>query len=119
MNIKHDMRTIADEDATLGIEPMLFEGLQLLEETGDVDDAAAADEVDAAGIDEARGEDVEVVGDAIGDNGVASVVAALGATAERGVVREDVDEFAFAFVAELAAQTDGDGHDGIICVCSE
>lgn len=73
-------------------------------------DAAAADDVEAGRVDEARRQDVEVVGDAIGDDGVAGVVAALGAAAQLRVVGEDVDEFAFAFVAPLGAEHDGDGH---------
>lgn len=92
---------------------MLLEGLQFLEEARDVDDAAAADNIDAAGVDEARGQDVEVIGDAVGNDGVSSIVTALGAAADLGFVGEDVGELALAFVAPLGAEDNGDGHGAV------
>lgn len=42
-----------------------------------MDDAAAADEVDAIGVQETRREDVEVVGDAVRDDCVSRIVSTL------------------------------------------
>lgn len=97
------MRSIRDEYAALGLQSMFLQALQFLEEGWDVDNTPAADEIDTRGIYQAGREDVEIVRDAVRDNGVARVVAALGATAELLVVGEDVDEFAFAFIAPLGA----------------
>jgi hypothetical protein len=111
VDIEDDMRAVRDVYAALGLEPMLLEGLELLEEARHVDDAAAANDVDAVGVDEARGQDVEVVGDAVGDNSVARVVTALGAAADLRLVGEDVGELALAFVAPLGTEDNRDGHD--------
>ena len=51
---------------------------------------------------------MEIVSRAIGNDGVAGVVATLGAAAEAAARGEDVDEFAFAFVAPDGAEDDGD-----------
>lgn len=75
-----------------------------------MDDAAASDDVNASWVDEARGQDVEVVGDTVGDNRVSSVIAALSAAAKLGFVGEDVGELALAFVAPLGAEDNGDRH---------
>ena len=46
---------------------------------------------------------MEVVSDAICDNGVAGVVTACGAAAKGGMLGEDIDELALALVAPLGA----------------
>lgn len=112
MHIEDDVGAVRDEYAALGVEALLVERLELLEEAGDVDNAAAADDVDAAGVDEAGRQDVEVVCDAVDDNGVAGVVTALGAAAQLRLVSEDVGELAFAFVAPLGAEDNGGSHGG-------
>lgn len=111
VHVEDDVGAVRDVYAAVGAQAVLLERGELGEEAGDVDDAAAADDVDAARVDEARGQDVEVVRDAVGDNRVAGVVAALGAAAELGLVGEDVGELALAFVAPLGAEHHGDGHD--------
>lgn len=110
VHVEDDMGAVADVDAGVGGQALCVEGGELVEEAGHMHDAAAADEVDAGRVDEARGQDVEVVGDAVDDDGVAGVVAALGAAAQPGRVGEDVGELALAFVAPLGAEDDGDGH---------
>lgn len=110
VQVENDMGAVADEDALARVEAVLLKSVELLEERGDVDDASGANEIDALGVDQAGGQDVEVVGDTIGNDGVASIVAALGATAERGLGAEDVDELALALVTPLRATDDGGGH---------
>lgn len=110
VDIENDMGAVGDEDAAVGVQAVLLERLEFLEEAGDVDDAAASDDVDAVGIDKATGENVEVVRDAVGDNGVAGVVTALGTAADLRLVGEDVGELALAFVAPLGAEDNGDRH---------
>lgn len=55
---------------------------------------------------------MEVIRDVVGDNGVPRVVAAGRAADHAGGVGEDVDKFAFAFVAPLGAEDEGDWHVG-------
>lgn len=81
VNIEDNVCPVGDVYPVGGVEAVLVEGLQLLEKAGHVDDAAAADDVDAAGVDETGGEDVEVVCDAVGDDGVSGVVTTLSAAA--------------------------------------
>ena len=72
-------------------------------------DDAGANEIETSGVNEAGGENMKVVGDAIGDDRVAGVVTALAAGAQITGGAEDIDELAFAFIAPLSAKHDG-GH---------
>ena len=58
---------------------------------------------------------MEIVRDAVSDDGVAGVVASLGTRAQRGLRTEDVNEFAFAFIAPLGSENDG-GHGALVAV---
>lgn len=58
-------------------DSLLLDIKELLEEGRHVEDHARADQVDAALCDEAGGEEVEVVGDAIGLDGMTGVVTTL------------------------------------------
>src|SRR4051812_25108689 len=94
VHVKDDMCPVGDVDAALGAESMLLQRLEFLEKARHVDDAAAANDVYAVGVDETGGEDVEVVRDTVGDDGVAGIVAALGTAADLRFVGEDVSELA-------------------------
>lgn len=74
VEVKADVRTVRDKDA-LGsaLQALGLDGGQLLEEAGDVEDGAGTDEVDAFGGNQTGGQDVEVVGDVLVDNGVAGI----------------------------------------------
>jgi hypothetical protein len=110
MHVKDNMRPVRDVYAAVRLEAMFFKRLELLEEARDVDDTAAADDVDAVGVHEAGGQDVKVVGDAVGDDGVARIVTTLGAAADLRLVGENIGELALAFVAPLGAEDNRDGH---------
>lgn len=110
MDIEDDLSAVGDEYPSIGAEALFVQGLELVEEGGDVNDAAAANDIDAARVHEAGGEDVEVVGDAVDDDGVAGIVTTLSAAAELGFVGEDVGELSFALIAPLGTENDGDGH---------
>lgn len=74
VKIETDVGAIRDEDPLASVlETLFFERGELLEEAGDVDDGAGADEVDAGRGNQARGEDVEVVGGRVMDNCVAGI----------------------------------------------
>lgn len=74
VQIEADVGTIRDEDALVNVDKTLVgKGAQFFEEAGDVDDGAGADEIDAFRRDEAGGEDVEVVGHGVMNDGVAGI----------------------------------------------
>jgi hypothetical protein len=108
VDVEYHMCPVRDEYPALGVQAMLLQRLEFLEEGRNVHNTPATDDVHARGVDEAGREDVEVVGDAVRDDGVSGIVAALGAAAQLGVVGEDIDELAFAFVAPLGAEYNGD-----------
>ena len=110
MYVKDDMGAVRDEYPSLGVQAMLLERLELLEEARHVDDTATSDDIDAAGVHETAGQDVEVVGNSVRDDGVAGVVTALGAAADLRLVGKNVGKLALAFVAPLGAEDNGDGH---------
>lgn len=74
MQVKADVGTVRDENALAsGSQTLSLKLSQLLEEAGDVDDSAGADQVNAVGGDKAGGQDVEVVGNIVVDDRVAGV----------------------------------------------
>ncbi len=75
-----------------------------------IDDDAVADDVDFAVPENAGGEQVEDVADALGDDGVAGVVAALAADDDVGAFGQVIDNLAFAFISPLETYDDGVGH---------
>ena len=81
-----------------------------LDEAGGVEDDAIADDADFARPKDAGWDEVENVFDAGADDGVAGVVAALRADDDIGFVREEIDDFSFAFVAPLGSDDDGIWH---------
>lgn len=112
VKVKDDMSPVADKDAIRVVKAVLGQSLELVEEGRDVDHASAADQVDAGRVDKTGRQDVEIVRVSIGDDGVASIVTALGTAAELGAGAKDVDELAFALIAPLGAADDGGGHAG-------
>lgn len=78
VQIKVDLATVADKDAVTHTRQTLgLELLQLGEEGRHVEDDARADQVHAFRVDEARGQEVEVVRDALGDDRVSGIMTAL------------------------------------------
>lgn len=74
MQLEANVGAVGDENTLVGGGQALFlEGGQFLEEAGDVHDGSGADEVDTFGGDEARREDMEVVGYVVVDDGVAGI----------------------------------------------
>lgn len=74
MQIKADVRAVGDENALAGsAETLGLELGQLLEKTGHVEDGTGANQVDTRRRDETRGQDVEIVGDVLVDDGVTGI----------------------------------------------
>jgi hypothetical protein len=74
VEVETDVCAVRDEDALCGaLQALGLDIRQFLEETGDVEDGAGANQVDTFWRDETGGKDVEVVGDIVVDNGVAGI----------------------------------------------
>ena len=74
MKVEVNVAAVGDEDTVVDVgEALLLELAELTEEAGDVEDDRGTDEVHAVGVDETRGEKVEVVLDAISDCGTAAM----------------------------------------------
>jgi len=82
VHVKHDMGAVRDEYSSVRLQSVFLQRFQLLEETGNVNDAATSDDIDAARVHETARENMEIVRDAVRDNGVSGVVTALGAGAD-------------------------------------
>src|SRR5205814_116349 len=106
--VAHDhVRPLAD-DQVRGIDSSLFELADLFQKDDRVDDHAVADDAGAVRVEDARRDELELELAVLGDDGVAGVVAALGADDHVGLGGEVVDDLAFALVAPLAADQDDD-----------
>ena len=77
------------------------------DEAGGVEYDAVADDAELARPQDARGDEMEDVFLAVGDDGVPGIVAALAACDHIGGFGKEVDDFAFAFVAPLGADNNG------------
>ena len=84
-----------------------FQHADFVEQGGGIDDDTVADDALAAGAQDAAGNKVEDEFFAVDDDGMAGVMAAGVAGHDMVALGEDVDDFAFAFVAPLGAEDDG------------
>lgn len=74
VQLEQRVSAVADEDAVLGAQAVLLQLLQLMEELRNADNSGGTNEVDGLGVDQTGRQDVEVVGDAVDDDGVAGIV---------------------------------------------
>src|SRR6266571_6528867 len=106
--VAHDhVRALAD-DELLRLDPPLAQLRDLAQQHDGVDHDAVADDAGAVLVEDAGGHQLELELAMLGDDGVAGVVAALGADDHLGLRGEVVDDLAFALVAPLAADQDDD-----------
>ena len=94
----------ADGDA-LGLQPgdLIEEGLR-------IEHHAVADHRQFRGPQHAGGQQRQLVGDAVDDEGMAGIVAALEAHDDVGLLRQPIDNLALPFVAPLGADDDDIGN---------
>ena len=83
--------------------PLPFEVVDFIEQRERIDDGAVANDADLARMQRARRHQAQDEFLAIDDQRVRGVVAALKADDHVGVGRQQVDNFAFAFIAPLGA----------------
>ena len=104
MKVKEEVGTIADEEASAPLDPVLVQWLEFVEELRDVDDGPVAQEVGRVRVDEAAGQQVERVLLAVDDHGVPRVGAAVEAGHDVVILGKDISELALALIAPLPAE---------------
>ena len=99
-----DVRLFADQQAAVDGHAHPRQLVDLLEERLRIDDHAVADDAGDAGVQDARGNQVQDELPAVDVDRVPGVVAALVARDGREMRRQHVDDLALAFVAPLRAE---------------
>ena len=108
--IGHDnVGPLADEELR-GADTLGAQVIQLLEQHGWIDHDAAADHIDRARVEDARGHDVQLEGAALVDNRMASVVAAAVADDQPRSIGQQIHNVALAFIAPLGTDHSDDRH---------
>ena len=99
-------------DPQLAFDPhaAALEHVDLPDHAGGIEGHATGDDAGDVVAEDAAGNEGELPGLAVGDDGVAGVGAALIADDDLVVLGEDVDEFAFGFVAPLQTDNACAGH---------
>ena len=85
----------------------------LVEERLRIEHHAVADHRELRGPQHAGGQQRQLVGDAVDDQRMAGIVAALEAHDDVGLLRQPVDDLALPFVAPLGADDDDIGHSRV------
>ena len=87
-----------------------FEHVDFGEQRRQIDDHPVGDHRDHMVVQNPRGDELKGVFLTVDDHRVPGVVPALVADDERVLLREQIDDFGFAFIAPLGSDDDGDGH---------
>ena len=113
---RHDQVRVPREPDELGGDATRLEVVQLIDHDLRVDHAAGADDALLAA-DDPGGDVLELVGLAVGHDGVAGVGTAVVAADEVGVLRQQVDDLPLPFVAPLRADDHGRWHVPQCALC--
>ncbi len=105
---KDHVRPIADQQVLADLDAAGQQAVDLLQDAGRVEHHAAGDDALHAGSQDAAGNQRQLVGLAVADDGMAGVAAPLVADDDIVLFGQQVDEFAFGFVSPL--QTDHASH---------
>jgi hypothetical protein len=96
--LQDDMHSVRHEQAILDRgETLLYQCGHLREEAWNVENDAAANEVEAVGVDKSTGQEVEAVGYAIGDDGVTGIVTSSSTSAKLCVRGKDVGQLSLLY----------------------
>ena len=93
------------------VDALLPDRIDLLEQRPGIDDDAVADDRDFLRPHDARGQQAELELDAVDDERMTGVMAALEAHDDIGALRQPVDDLAFALIAPLGADHRDIRHD--------
>lgn len=103
VEVKDQVASRRHEKSVSAVKTLVLNGLELVEERGDVDHDSGTKQVLAVGVDKAGGQHVEVVLDITNHNGVSSVVSTLASSTNVDLVAENIHELSLSFVAPLGA----------------
>ena len=98
-----EVRAVADQQVPADLDPDLAQTVDLADERDRIDDDAVADHANFPRPQNAGRDQVQNIFLAAVDDGVSGVVAALAADDDIRLLGQDVDDFAFAFIAPLGA----------------
>ena len=101
---QNQMRFVADEQPVLDVDPVAGKFVELGEQRLGVNDHAVADHADDVRMQNARRDQPQHEFRAVDVHGMAGVVPALVASHQIETRCQQVDDFAFAFVAPLRAK---------------
>ncbi len=104
---QHKVGRFADEEAAGQLDAPFFEPFDFRDQGDRINDHAVGDDAFFPRAKNAGGDEVEDEFFLPDLDGVAGVVAALGADDDVGLLGEDVDDFSFSFIAPLGADKDG------------
>src|SRR5205823_5470823 len=107
---KDEVSRFADEEISVDPDPEFAEEFNLLDEAHRIDHHSIPDDTNLAFAQNARRNKVQDVFLLSDVDGVTGVVPALRAHDDIRIVREDIDDLAFAFIAPLGAYQDCIGH---------
>ena len=108
---ENEVGGVGDEEVILAdLDALALERLEIADERDGIDDDAVADDADLFGPQDAAGDKVEDVFLVAENDGVAGVVTALRTHDDIGMLSQEVDDLAFAFVAPLSPDQDGICH---------
>ncbi len=102
---------IGDPEPALGLDALGVQAVDLGEEGGRINNDAVSDDAFLAGPEDPGRHEVQHLLDAVVNDGMAGVVAALKARNHVELLGQPVDDLAFAFVAPLGADEYHVGHD--------
>jgi hypothetical protein len=108
--VRHDQVRVGADLEAGEVDALGTQVVELVGEDLRVDHHAVADRAQLARIEDAAGDQVELPLDAVANDRVPGVVAALEADDEVGVLGEEVGDLALALVAPLGADDDDAGH---------
>ena len=104
------MSGFAQEKITIEFDSELSQALHFFDQTHRIDDRTITDHADLVLTQNARGDEVENILLAFNVHCMTGVIAALRANNHVGFLGQDVDDFAFAFIAPLGAHQYRIGH---------
>mmetsp|Transcript_23520 Transcript_23520/g.49756 ORF Transcript_23520/g.49756 Transcript_23520/m.49756 type:complete len:616 (-) Transcript_23520:291-2138(-) len=106
VEVEDEVGAVGDEDAAFGVDSRLEESVELVEEGGEVDDDAVADDAGGLLVEDAGGEEVEFVLLALDDDGVSGVGSSGDTGADVVFLRQHIDQLSLPLVAPLTPQYD-------------
>ena len=109
--VGHDHVRVAAHDEARDVDPGLAHLVHLLHQVARIDDHAVGDHRRDVGVEDARGDQLQLQQSTLGDHRVARVVAALVADHVVHAIGEVVDRLALALVSPLGAEHDRGRHD--------